>query len=159
MTPSKLSDPIHGCFKHKKKDLCELTGQLRQCSRKITGPRQAILALLRKNPQPLTNKQIHAELPCGMCDLATIYRSMHLLEEMGMVQRHDFGDGVVRYELAAADGADHHHHLICTECRTVVEVDDCFPKEWENQIAQRNGFAQVTHRLEFFGLCPSCQTK
>ena len=56
----------------------------------------------------MTNKEIHAALADGGCDLATIYRSMHLLTEMGMVKRFDFGDGVARFELVTCD--EHAHH-------------------------------------------------
>ena len=55
-------------------------------------------------------------LPKDQCDLATIYRSMHLLEKMGMVKRFDFGDGAARFELIGEDDDGHHHHLVCTRC-------------------------------------------
>lgn len=135
----------------------ELTDRLRGQSRKITGPRAAILDLLRRHPHPLSNKEIFAALPRGECDLATIYRLMHLLEGLGMVKRFDFGDGVARFELVAEGEDGHHHHLVCTGCSTVVEIEDCFSSELETKIASRNGFKAVTHRLEFFGLCPRCQ--
>ena len=137
--------------------LASLTHRLRTRSRKITGPRQAILEILRRHPHPMTNREIFGSLPKGDCDLATIYRSMHLLENMGMVKRFDFGDGIARYELVAAGDDGHHHHLICTRCADVVELEDCFPIELEKTIAARNGFKAITHKLEFFGLCPECQ--
>ena len=74
---------IHG------EQLADLTGRLRKRSRKITGPRRAILEILRQHPHPLTNREIFAAMREGNCDLATIYRSMHLLQEMGMVKRFD----------------------------------------------------------------------
>ncbi|MDQ6632694.1 MAG: transcriptional repressor, partial [Verrucomicrobiota bacterium] len=131
--------------------------RLRRTSRKITRPRQAILNLLREHPHPLSNKEIFSRLAQGDCDLATIYRSMHLLESMGMVKRFDFGDGAARYELVGEDDDGHHHHLICTRCSDIVEVADCFPQELETKIARRNGFKSISHNLEFFGLCPRCQ--
>ena len=134
-----------------------MTSRLRGQSRKITGPRAAILEILRKHPHPLTNKQILAALPESGCDLATIYRSMHLLEKMGMVQRFDFGDGAARFELIGAGNDGHHHHLVCTKCSEVVEIQECFPGEIEKRIAAANGFKAVTHKLEFFGICPDCQ--
>lgn len=134
-----------------------MTSRLRGQSRKITGPRAAILEILRKHPHPLTNKQILAALPESGCDLATIYRSMHLLEKMGMVQRFDFGDGAARFELIGAGNDGHHHHLVCTKCSEVVEIQECFPREIEKRIAAANGFKAVTHKLEFFGICPDCQ--
>jgi Fur family ferric uptake transcriptional regulator len=142
---------------HKKQELPALTDRLRRQSRKITGPRAAILEILRQHPHPLTNKEIFDEMPKGSGDLATIYRSMHLLEKMGIVKRFDFGDGAARFELMAEGDDGHHHHLVCTKCSEVVEIEECFPKKIEEKIAAKNGFKAVTHRLEFFGICPECQ--
>ena len=140
-----------------RQSLSVLTGCLRERARKITGPRQAILEILRRHPHPLTNREILAAMPKGRCDLATIYRAMHLLEEMGLVKRFDFGDGVARFELIREGDDGHHHHLICTRCAQVIEIDECFLREIESRIAARNGFKAVTHKLEFFGICPACQ--
>lgn len=139
------------------RSLVELTRQLRDRSVKITGARQAILDVLRRQAHPATTRQILAALPAGECDLATVYRSMHLLERMGLVQRFNFGDGRDRFELRRDDPASHHHHLVCTRCARIVEIHQCFPSQLEAEIAARNGYTQVTHRLEFFGLCPACQ--
>jgi Fur family ferric uptake transcriptional regulator len=137
--------------------LPELTERLRRKERKVTGPRQAILATLRRHRHPMTIRQIFDELGQGDCDLATVYRSMHLLEGMGMVKRFQFERGGARFELLEEGDDGHHHHLVCRGCSQVVEIEDCFPVELEQRIARRNGFKAVTHRLEFFGLCPRCQ--
>lgn len=143
--------------RHHQQDLPALTDRLRRQSRKITGPRAAILEILRQHPHPLTNKEIFSEMPAGECDLATIYRSMHLLEKMGMVKRFHFHDGVARFELVPEGDDGHHHHLVCTKCSQTVELEECFPAEIEQKIAKKNGFKAVTHKLEFFGICPDCQ--
>ncbi|EEF57686.1 Fur family transcriptional regulator [Pedosphaera parvula] len=141
---------------HGRAELPELTDKLRRKSRKITGPRQAILQILRQHPHPMSNKEIFAELK-GDCDLATVYRSLHLLESMHMVKRFDLGDGIARFELLAEGDDGHHHHLVCSRCAAVVEIDDCFTRELEERIAAKSGFKAITHRLEFFGICPQCQ--
>jgi len=140
-----------------RQEMSALTSRLRRQSRKITGPRAAILEILRQHPHPLTNKEIFAAMPRGRCDLATIYRAMHLLEGVGMVKRFDFGDGAARFELVGEDDDGHHHHLVCTRCAKVIEMEECFPSEIEERIAAANGFKGVTHKLEFFGICPECQ--
>jgi Fur family ferric uptake transcriptional regulator len=137
--------------------LPQLAARLRQKSHKVTASRQAILEILRRHSHPLSNKEIHAALPGGDGDLATVYRSMHLLESMGMVKRFDLGDGVARFELLVEGDDGHHHHLVCTKCAGVVELEGCCVDELEQQIAARNGFQAVTHKLEFFGICPECQ--
>jgi Fur family transcriptional regulator, ferric uptake regulator len=143
---------------HRRQELSALTGRLRRQARKITGPRAAILEILQRHPHPLTSRDIFAAVPRGQCDLATIYRAMHLLEEMGMVKRFDFGDGAARFELVDEGDDGHHHHLVCTRCSEVIEIDECFPNEIEKRIAAANGFQGVTHKLEFFGICPDCQS-
>ena len=152
----KPHSPSHATIRPQAR-LPDLTERLRGQSRKVTGPRQAILDVLRRHPHPLSNKEIFAALPRGECDLATVYRSMHLLRAMGMVKRFDFGDGLSRFELLADGDDGHHHHLICTECAVIVEVDECFPPELEEKLATKNGFKTVTHKLEFFGVCRECQ--
>jgi Fur family transcriptional regulator, ferric uptake regulator len=142
---------------HSGREISSLTSRLRRESRKVTGPRAAILAILRRHPHPLANREIHAELPKGECDLATVYRAMQMLEKLGMVRRFDFGDGSARFELVEEGETKHHHHLICTQCAEVVKVEECIAPEVEQRIAARNGFRAVTHRLEFFGVCPACQ--
>jgi len=133
--------------------------RLRAESRKITGPRRAIIGALEEQAHPLTIREIHGRIGKAGCDLATIYRSMHMLEKMGIVQRFDFGDSIARYELVRHEADEHHHHLICTDCAKVVEIEECFPAELERRIASGNGFARIRHKLEFFGVCPDCQEK
>lgn len=135
----------------------ELTARLRGRARKLTGQRLAILEILHGHPHPLSIKDVFERLGRKDCDLATVYRSMHLLREMGMVERFDFGDGVARFELVDDAVQGHHHHLVCVQCTAVVEIAECFPAELEERIARANRFKRVTHRLEFFGLCPRCQ--
>ena len=137
--------------------LPELTRRLREQSHKITGPRESILNILRRRARPLSAREIFRALPPGDCDLATVYRSLHLLEGMHMVKRFDFGTGGARFELLPEGDDGHHHHLVCTRCSDVVEIEGCFPAELEQTIAHESGFTAVTHKLEFFGLCPRCQ--
>ena len=141
----------------RRETLPELADRLRRESRKVTGPRQAILDILGRLAHPMTTKEIFEALSKNECDLATVYRSMRLLEDMGMVKRFDFGDGTARFELLEEGDDGHHHHLVCTRCAEIVELDECSILEVEERIAALNGFKAVTHKLEFFGLCPECQ--
>lgn len=148
----------HCTHSHAPADMEELTDKLRAKSLKITGPRQSILEVLRQHPHPLTIKEIRQKLKGKVnCDQATVYRSMHMLVKLGMVKRFDFGDGVARFELVEAQGRHHHHHLVCTECSRIVEIEECHQKEWEQKLSREHGFQQITHNLEFFGVCPDCQ--
>ena len=138
-------------------DLIDLRAKLRGKDRRITKPREEILELLGKEDHPVTAKFIHEKLS-GTCDLVTVYRSLKLLESMSLVKRFNFGDNTTRFELISSTDHGHHHHLICKACRTVVEIDECFDPSMESKIAKKHGFHNVTHELEFFGICSSCQT-
>lgn len=136
---------------------CDWHARLRRESCKLTGPRREILRVLGEQAQPLTNKEIFQRLPQGHCDLATVYRSVQMLVRLGLVKRFHFGEGAARFALLE-DGRDaHQHHLVCTHCNRIVEVGECIVRELEARVAATSHFKGVTHRLEFFGVCPACQ--
>ena len=131
--------------------------RLRQESCKLTAPRRAILEVLEKATRPLSNLEIHRRLPQGAGDLATVYRSVQLLERLDVVKRFYIGDGVARFALIDEQHHGHQHHLVCTRCASMVEIGDCVVRQLEQRIVSQSKFKAVTHRLEFFGICPSCQ--
>tara|TARA_Y100001960_G_C14595893_1_gene788075 strand:- start:153 stop:626 length:474 start_codon:yes stop_codon:yes gene_type:complete len=137
-------------------DLKEWIDSLKSNGLKLTKQRQAILELLHRSKHPATNREIHEKLFID-CDLASVYRAINLFIKIGLVQQFDFGDGIARFELVAPGGEDHHHHIICTQCSKVIEVDHCFPDSLSNTLAEHTGFTHITHKLEFFGICSSCQ--
>lgn len=137
--------------------LTELTGRLRRQARRLTGPRQAVLRVLTEAGRPLSSKEVHAALPRRSCDVVTVYRSLHLLEEMQAVQRFDLGDGVARFRLRPEGDDGHHHHLVCRSCARVIELDHCILGAVEKRLARESGYIGLSHRLQFFGICPACQ--
>jgi Fur family ferric uptake transcriptional regulator len=138
-------------------DFDELSSRLRRRDVKLTRPRRAVLQTLQTQQRPLAIKEIFATLRPGECDLASVYRSIRALESAGVVKAFQFGDGVQRYELLAEGDDGHHHHLICTRCASVTEIGECELRDIEQRLAAKKGFRAVTHRLEFFGVCPACQ--
>jgi Fur family ferric uptake transcriptional regulator len=88
---------------------------------------------------------------------ATVYRTMKLLAESGIVQEHKFGDGFTRYELA--DEEAHHDHLICNECGKITEFEEPAIEDLQQRIASRYGFRVHAHKHELYGLCSDCQKK
>ncbi len=81
--------------------------------------------------------------------LATVYRTVRLFEEAGVVERHDFGDGRSRYEQA---GDDHHDHLINIKTGQVLEFYDAEIEKMKEQLAEKLGFKLVGHKLELYGV-------
>ncbi|HSX55436.1 MAG TPA: Fur family transcriptional regulator [Sphingomonas sp.] len=81
--------------------------------------------------------------------IATVYRTVRLFEEAGILDRHDFGDGRARYEPAPEA---HHDHLIDVETGKVIEFVDPELEQLQKQIAERLGFRLVDHRMELYGV-------
>ncbi len=81
--------------------------------------------------------------------IATVYRTVSLLEESGIVERHDFRNGRSRYEEI---GDDHHDHLIDLQSGKVLEFSDPEIEELQRKIAEKLGYRLVDHRLELYGV-------
>jgi Fur family ferric uptake transcriptional regulator len=89
--------------------------------------------------------------------VATVYRTMKLLAESGLASARNFGDGQTRYE--AAVGREHHDHLICTGCATIIEFENDQIERMQEGVAKRHGFKVVSHKMELYGLCRNCQKR
>ncbi len=98
--------------------------------------------------------------------LTTVYRTLDMLTSLGMVDKFDFGDGRARYEMAEGPGrGGHHHHLVCTGCRKVIDYDDFIEKEvrllreTEAGLSKKYNFKINSHQIQFYGLCGQCLQK
>ena len=130
--------------------------RLKSAGLRITQPRVAILeALIRRNA-PASIEQLHRDLASDACDLVTVYRCLAVFEELGLVRRCFFHNGTGLYEINLDDS--HHHHIICKSCGKVERIDASFTENTERILRER-GYEQVTHLVEFFGVCPDCQKK
>jgi len=89
--------------------------------------------------------------------LATVYRTLDILAEIGVLLKNDFGDGRSRYEFSRQDEHHHHHHLICLSCGSVSEFDDDLLESLEAVITKRTQFKVVDHDLKFYGYCNKCE--
>lgn len=119
-----------------------------------TKQRIALLKTLHKLKNPSSIETIFQNLPDGTCDLATVYRSLQQLEDIHIVDRTYFSNGAALFALKES-GHHHSHHIQCTKCEKLVAIDSCFLKESTQQL-KKMGFQQITHRLEFFGVCERC---
>lgn len=87
--------------------------------------------------------------------VATVYRTMKLLAESGLAHAQNFGDGQTRYEPAI--GREHHDHLICTRCGTIIEFENDRIEQLQDLVAKKHGFRVTSHKMELYGLCRNCQ--
>lgn len=140
----------------------ELKDLLKNSGYKFTGQRNAVLEVLIKHRgQHLTTDEIyqcvrenHPEI-----GLATVYRTLTLLDGLKLVTKLDLDDGFSRYELARQNEDHRHHHLICSRCGSVSEVEEDLLDSLEEQILSKNDFQVTDHRVKFYGLCGNCRNK
>ena len=92
-----------------------------------------------------------SNLPIGR---ATVYRTVDLLCQAGLMQGHDFGQGTRRYE--SAFDHQHHDHMRCTGCGRIIEFHCEEIEKLQEEMAKKNRFTMHSHRLEIFGLCQNC---
>ena len=130
--------------------------RLKSAGLRITQPRVAILeALIRRNT-PASIEQLHRDLASDACDLVTVYRCLAVFEELGLVRRCFFHNGAGLYEINLDDS--HHYHIVCKSCGKVERIDAALTDPTERMLRER-GYDQVTHLVEFFGVCPDCRKK
>ncbi|WP_026396174.1 Fur family transcriptional regulator [Acetobacterium malicum] len=88
--------------------------------------------------------------------MSTIYRTVQILEEMGLITKRNFDDGFARYELCELDEKHWHHHLICLKCGKVIEMQDDFLEALEKEIEEKKDFIIINHELKVYGYCSDC---
>ncbi len=118
---------------------------------RITEQRRIIARVLSDSDDHPDVEELHkraSQLDPGI-SIATVYRTVRLFEEAGILDRHDFGDGRARYEAAPEA---HHDHMIDVESGKVIEFVDPELESLQRQIAARLGFRLVDHRMELFGV-------
>jgi len=118
---------------------------------RITEQRRIIARVLSEAEDHPDVESVHARASAidpGI-SIATVYRTVRLFEEAGILERHDFGDGRARYEAAAES---HHDHLIDVETGKVIEFVDADLEALQKRIAEKLGFRLVDHRMELYGV-------
>ncbi|MGL4761495.1 MAG: Fur family transcriptional regulator [Sarcina sp.] len=142
------------------KDYKTLKEQFKSKGYKLTPQRRAIVDIIMDSEKKhLTAEEIYdqVKINCPEIGLATVYRTILLLEEMGVIYKLDLNDGCSRYELANENENHRHHHLVCNSCGSVSEVEDDLLEELENEVEQKYGFKIEDHSVKFFGLCQKCR--
>ncbi len=144
------------------KNLEHMYDLLKEHSYKLTPQRQTILhTFWEHTDRHLSAEDVYRLVKDQYPDmgLATVYRTLDIFAEVGILQKNDFGDGRSRYEFSQQDDHHHHHHLICMECGNVAEFDDDLLESLETVIVKKNGFKVMDHDLKFYGYCRECQNK
>lgn len=126
---------------------------------KKTSARVALLDLFDRTKMPMSVKEITSKLTSCDVDRVTIYRMLEMFAEKGVVRRVDTGSREARYELV--DIRNDHHHMICLECKKVVDFTGCdFEVVVSKALKQVKDFKSVSyHSFDLFGICNKCADK
>ncbi|MDD5156727.1 Fur family transcriptional regulator [Sulfurimonas sp.] len=133
---------------------------LKENGLKFTIQREVILETLYNSNEHLTPESLHnliqEKFPNLNTGIATVYRTLSLLEESDMVTSLSFGAQGKKYELGAKS---HHDHFICTVCGVIIEFVDEEIEERQRKIAKELDFEMRDHSMQIYGICKNCKTK
>ena len=116
---------------------------------KLTSQREVVISILENSEDHPDVDELYrraTEIDKSV-SIATVYRTVKLLEDANFIEKHEFGDGKSRYE----ESGEHHEHLIDVETGEVIEFIDNELEELKEKIALKMGYELVNHRLELFG--------
>ncbi|MDJ0523718.1 MAG: Fur family transcriptional regulator [Planctomycetota bacterium] len=126
---------------------------LRDRQLKMTEQRRTMVRVVLAKRGHFTADELYRKLLTDgeSVSMATVYRALALLEEGGVVEGHDFADGQRRYERAL--DREHHDHMICVDCRAVIEFTNEQIEHLQHEVAQGSGFTLKDHSLQLFVTC------
>jgi Fur family peroxide stress response transcriptional regulator len=138
--------------------LDHMLSELRKQNLRITPQRLAVLKILSVSDGHPSVEDIYAQVKRDFptTSLATVYKTVTLLKEMGEVLELGFGHESSRYD---GNNPQPHPHLICIRCHKIIDPDIETLSEMSSEIFRKTGFEIVNHRLDFFGICPECREK
>ena len=130
---------------------------LRSRQLKLTGERHELLAEVFAQTQHFDADQLHIALKQKgkAISRATVYRTLDLLVQCGLVRKSSFGDQHAHYEPVRSD--EHHDHLICVNCSAIIEFYSSELEKLQEAICTEHGFKPMHHSHQIFGLCKECQ--
>ncbi|WP_053001124.1 Fur family transcriptional regulator [Kosmotoga pacifica] len=138
-----------------------LRNELRRRKQRMTAQRELILKIfMDSEDEHMSAEEVYRKVLDRRLRIskATVYRTVDLLSDVGLLRRIVFRDGVIRYELVNKD-EHHHHHIICTECGRVEEFPFDLLDDLEKLIEQSTGYKITDHQLKLYGLCSECAKK
>ena len=122
----------------------------------VTPQRLRVAETLFGTHRHVSAEEILARLRTGRRPIgkATVYRTLELLREAGLIREHDFGEGFKRYEPRPT--RPNHGHLVCTRCGKVIEFVSDVAERVEAEVAALHRFRPLHHKVEIYGLCEEC---
>ncbi len=135
------------------KSKVKLEDKLKKAGHSVTQSRRVIFGLLENADVPMGISEIVSESPTT--DRATVYRTIELFEELGIVKRVWFG---FKSKVELSDEYDsHHHHLVCEKCGKIQKIDSGMLEKTVSKLTRKFNYTPTKHHVEIFGLCEDHQ--
>jgi Fur family ferric uptake transcriptional regulator len=133
-----------------------IIGKLSEQGYRLTPQRIMILSAIEKSQGHISAEEIYAQVAARypQVNISTVYRTLELLKRLGLVTETDLGDGRLRYHPA---DKGHHHHLVCSECGDVIDLDESVLARLGDVLLHRYGFHADLKHMAIFGLCEKCR--
>jgi Fur family ferric uptake transcriptional regulator len=133
----------------------DIGSRLSQKGYRMTPQRMMILEAIEGASGHISAEDIYQDIRKRYpgLNISTVYRTLELLKEMGMVTETDMGDGRVRFHSA---GHEHHHHLVCSRCGKVIDLDESMMAPLTDMLAEKYNFRADLKHLAIFGHCKNC---
>ncbi len=124
-----------------------------------TNQRQIIVDAFITSDDHLTVEELHRRVReiDRTVSAATVYRTVNMLVDLGVAHKGNFGTGSANFECSL--NKEHHDHLVCMSCGSILEFHHDRIESLQEEIAQGHGFALHHHRMELYGVCAACQKK
>jgi Fur family peroxide stress response transcriptional regulator len=134
----------------------QMLSRLKANRLRVTPQRLAVLKILASSSEHPTVEAIHEQVrkKFPTTSLATVYKTVSVLKKMNEILELGFPDGSNRYD---GKRPYPHPHMICTKCREILDPDLAILDELTEEMGEKTGYKILSHRLDFFGLCPKCQ--
>ena len=134
----------------------ELVAKFREREFRITPQRIVLLRLLATSQGHPSAAQLHKKVQeqFPTTSLATVYKTLTRLKEMGEVLELGFSDDDNRYD---GNEPHPHPHLICVRCRSIIDLEVSLLQNLTRDVSESTGYQITSHRLDFYGICPDCQ--
>jgi Fur family ferric uptake transcriptional regulator len=132
--------------------------RMRSESGRSGGARRVVVEFLGREDCCLSAQEIHDGVRAAgaRVGIASVYRALEGLDELGLVQRVDLGDGISRFERVDPRG-DHHHHLVCGDCGKVEPFEDSALEQALERVAGGRGYEVAAHDVVLRGACGDCR--
>jgi len=134
----------------------KIVSKLSEKGYRLTPQRMMILAAIEDSNDHISAEEIYVQVVAkySHVNISTVYRTLELLKRLGLVTETDFGGGRVRYHPA---DKGHHHHLVCTECGAIIDLDESVLSSLKDTLLREYKFSADLRHLAILGRCANCR--